>query len=293
MSHDEAFAELEAAALDSLSSAERRSVLAHAADCPVCAPALAELRGTVGLLGWGAPAAPLEAERAAALRARLVARAAGGRESATSTAPAPEPARVEDAAVRGAPGSATARAHGRWRGEWAGWLAAAGIALAAAAGMLRARDERDTLRASLSEARRAGAADAAALRASVAERDRLLARLTGPGVRVVELSAGGAKPAVARLASARMFWDRASGSWTMFVHDLTPPPAGRTYQLWLVTPQAKIPAGTFTPSATGDALVRATYALDPHALKAIAVTEEPAGGVPQPTGRVVIAGAAE
>ncbi|MFL5578095.1 MAG: anti-sigma factor domain-containing protein, partial [Gemmatimonadaceae bacterium] len=188
------------------------------------------------------------------------------------------------------------RAPRRWR-EGAGWLLAAAIALAAALGLLRGRGERDALRASVAEAGRArdaAARELDAVRTQVAERDRLLAQLTGPGVRVLELKAGGTAPVPApRLASARMFWDRSTGSWTMFVHDLAPPPAGRTYQLWLVTPRAKIPAGTFTPSPAGDAIVHATYALDPAALRAVAVTEEPEGGVPQPTGRVVIVGAAE
>jgi hypothetical protein len=37
--------------------------------------------------------------------------------------------------------------------------------------------------------------------------------------------------------------------------------------------------------------VQATYPLDQNALQAVAVTEEPAGGVPQPTGTPVIVGA--
>jgi anti-sigma-K factor RskA len=37
-------------------------------------------------------------------------------------------------------------------------------------------------------------------------------------------------------------------------------------------------------------MVRATYALAPSDLEAIAVTDEPAGGMPQPTGPMIIAG---
>jgi anti-sigma-K factor RskA len=66
-------------------------------------------------------------------------------------------------------------------------------------------------------------------------------------------------------------------------HRLPAPAAGRAYQLWLVTASAKISAGTFSPDAGGDAVVRATYALPATALAAVAVTDEPAAGSAQPT----------
>jgi anti-sigma-K factor RskA len=128
-------------------------------------------------------------------------------------------------------------------------------------------------------------AETTTLAAQVAERDRLLAQLTGPAVRVVELTAAGTRRPV-----ARVFWDPASNGWTMFAHDLPAPRAGRAYQLWLVTASEKVSAGTFTPRADGAAFVHAEHALAPDALRAIAVTDEPAGGVPQPTGPVVASG---
>ena len=57
-------------------------------------------------------------------------------------------------------------------------------------------------------------------------------------------------------------------------------------------PKGKISAGTFASSAGGDAMMRATYPLPASELRAIAVTEEPAGGMPQPTGAMVLAGQA-
>jgi len=110
--------------------------------------------------------------------------------------------------------------------------------------------------------------------------------MTGAQVRVVELAS------TARLApGARMFWDRLSNRWTLITHDLQPVPAGRTYQLWLVTARAeKISAGTFNTDAQGRAVVQATYALAEADLAAIAITEEPEGGSPQPTGTILVAG---
>jgi anti-sigma-K factor RskA len=81
-----------------------------------------------------------------------------------------------------------------------------------------------------------------------------------------------------------MFWDQASHRWTFVAHRLPATAAGRTYQLWLIThDQRTISAGTFDPSPDGGALVRASYELPGNALAAVAVTEEPAGGVSSPT----------
>ncbi|GAC1421554.1 MAG: hypothetical protein NVSMB53_20080 [Gemmatimonadaceae bacterium] len=124
----------------------------------------------------------------------------------------------------------------------------------------------------------------AGLSALVRERNAELAAITGPDVSVMELSSTGIHP-----PTARMFWDKATNKWTLFAHGLTTPKIGRTYELWLVTADKKIPAGIFKPGGDGSAVVRATYALQPADLKAIAITDEPDGGVSAPTGAVVLA----
>ena len=124
----------------------------------------------------------------------------------------------------------------------------------------------------------------AALNSVVRERDAELAAITGPSVSVMDLSSTGVHP-----PTARMFWDRATNRWTLFAHGLAAPKSGRTYELWLVTAGKKIPAGIFKPGDDGSAVVRATYALEPADLKAIAITDEPDGGVSAPTGSVILA----
>lgn len=125
-------------------------------------------------------------------------------------------------------------------------------------------------------------------RIALRERDALMAGITGRGVRVIDAAAPGA-----RAPSARMFWDQPAGTWTFVAHDLPQAPAGRAYQLWLVTRgQRKVSAGTFSPRPDGGAVVVARYALAPDSLAAIVVTEESAGGSPQPTSRPVLVGAA-
>ena len=72
-------------------------------------------------------------------------------------------------------------------------------------------------------------------------------------------------------------------AWTFVARNVPVPGAGRTYQLWLVTPTAKISAGTFMPSPDGEVTMHATHALPNNSPATVAVTDEPEGGSPQPT----------
>lgn len=148
-----------------------------------------------------------------------------------------------------------------------GWLAAAaGILFVASASMLAlSYRQRDSLRAELMS------------------RDSVIAGLTGKDVAMMTLTSAGPNAPF-----AHMFWDHAQNTWTLVAHNMPDLEPGRTYQLWLVTPTAKISAGTFE-SKNGEAMVRATYPLTPDQLMALAVTEEPMGGMPQPTGAPIMA----
>jgi anti-sigma-K factor RskA len=78
----------------------------------------------------------------------------------------------------------------------------------------------------------------------------------------------------------------------MVTYNLRQPKPGKTYQVWLVTDNAKISAGTFKPDARGNTMMHARYEMPRNALRAVAITEEPEGGMPAPTGPMVVAGAA-
>lgn len=310
VSHDEAREELGAAALDALPPAEQAAVLAHVAACAECRAELAAYGTVAACLAAAVAAVPVDPARRAQVRARLLARAAadarrGELRAAGPVAdvpvvtpgpanrPAAAPAVPVASPTPAVSGESRAEARARRRWGTAAWLAAAASVafVVAAAGLVRTSRERDTLRVALraTEERAAARADSlGAMSAALADKAQMLDAITGPSVRVVELTGAGVREPI-----ARMFWDRASNRWTMVAHNLPMPPAGRTYQVWLVTPHAKISAGTFEPSPAGDATVRAEYALDSAALQAVAVTEEPDGGMPQPTGRMVILGAAD
>jgi len=278
--HQEASEALAAAALDALAPDDQAAVLAHVDGCPDCARELAELREATAHLAalavpTGAPdrtAADIDS-RLARVRSNVLARAAAAAVDApprvvpiTSAASAPVTAPL--------PRVRSARSLGL----------VAGMALAVAASLVAAITlaDRAVLQREVVASRAAAGRAAAALAAS----ERQLALVTGPQVAVVSLTASGAPK-----ATALMFWDRSTDTWSMYAHNLPQTASGRTYELWLITAAGrKIPAGTFAPTSAGTAHVQATYALGPADLQAVAVTEEPAGGVDVATGPVVIAG---
>lgn len=164
------------------------------------------------------------------------------------------------------------------------WLAAAAsVVVAVGAGFyasqLRARI--DDLEARLAAANfRASSVERQMADAKTAA-DRaqgVVAVLSAPDMARVDLKGEG----VAKAAAGRAFWSRSRGL-VFTATNLPPLPAGRIYQLWVVTPTAPVSAGLLRPDDQG----RVTAVVDTDPLiapVAMAVTIEPEGGVPAPTG---------
>jgi anti-sigma-K factor RskA len=268
MTHDEAFATLDALALDALDGTERELVIAHVSTCIPCREELASLRATAAQLAYAAnPTIGTAGASRERIRSRLMARAAAEKQTARDRSLV-----ISSLAWR--------------RAEWV--AAAASVLLVVSVAILAAMvRDRQVLREALSgQAARLQPLQRSAdsLRLAVAARDSMLGAITGRNVAVMTLTKGGANAPF-----ARMFWDKTKNTWTFVAHDMPSLKPGRTYQLWLVTAAgAKISAGTFDPQA-GEAVVRATYALAADSLAAVAVTEEVAGGAPQPTTTPIIA----
>jgi anti-sigma-K factor RskA len=94
---------------------------------------------------------------------------------------------------------------------------------------------------------------------------------------------------VAPNARARALWSRSRGL-VFTAANLPPAPAGKAYQVWVVTAQAPISAGLLTTDPAGGG---SQYYVTPPDIAppvAVAVTLEPSGGVPAPTGEKYLVG---
>jgi anti-sigma-K factor RskA len=88
---------------------------------------------------------------------------------------------------------------------------------------------------------------------------------------------------VAPDARARALWSRTRGL-VFSAANLPALPAGKVYQVWVVTAQAPVSAGLLVPDVSGGGTAYYMTPQDIGAPVAVAVTLEPAGGVPAPTG---------
>jgi anti-sigma-K factor RskA len=87
-------------------------------------------------------------------------------------------------------------------------------------------------------------------------------------------------------ANAKVVWDTKAQQWVIYIFDLPAPPSDKEYQLWYVTAKAKISAAVFRTDEEGRTVLKLTLPPDALAgLAATAVTLEPKGGSPQPTGK--------
>ncbi len=173
----------------------------------------------------------------------------------------------------------------RWTAVWAG-AAAAGIAavlvgMAVSATYERRLEELGQVASSLRS-------EVAKLKEEVDEQRVLVGLMRDPETQVVALAGQPAAPQ----ARARMWWHRRSGG-LLVASNLPPVPAGKTYQLWAITGKAApVPAGIFAVDASGRSSLRVPPVSGVDAVDVFAVTLEPAGGLPAPSGPMVLAGKA-
>jgi anti-sigma-K factor RskA len=309
MSHEEALSELAAVALDSAPADVADAVRAHASVCPECGPELAAMEQTVAALGELVPSARMNPGRGAGIRSRLVVRARNERESRSAPVPGPPDLSRGVASLTGLGHKATPAAQravpdtrrqtpatpmrqpvpferAPSRINWYAIAATLAFVLTGAQ-LMRVTADRNRMRAQIASTTAVKpSSDTMAVIAN--QRQAMIEALAGPDVKVVALS--GSRNAAQPLG--RMFWNRATNDWMMVTYGLPMPKPGKTYQVWLITDKAKISAGTFRPDAQGRTMMHASYALARDALKGVAITEEPDGGMPSPTGPMVVAGSA-
>jgi len=245
--------------LGALEAGEAAEVRGHLeAGCPRCAAEQAAARETLSQIPFA-----LEIEEPSSMaKARLM------------------------SAIRGKPPTVPARRSGTGLWGKAGLLAtAAAIVAALLTSTLVGRRYR---------------AEAADLRGQIRTQKEELARLEqqfhrtrdtillvrSPGSKVIDLQGQEERAS----SAARLFWDVRRGTWRLYADNLPPVGPGKSYQLWLVTAQAKISAGVFDPSTEEGASGTVTLPSGVGQVIAAAVTPEPAGGSPQPTGKILLLG---
>ncbi len=163
-------------------------------------------------------------------------------------------------------------------------MAAAALAAVLTGGLLDRRHRAITAELRARIERQDG--EVAALQEEIRQAREAVRLVSSPGVVVVDLEGQESRLG----ASARVFWDRRSDAWQLYAADLPPAGPGKTYQLWLVTGTRKISAGTFDTTAAAQAAGRVSVPPEAGPVLAAAITDEPAGGSPQPTGSILLLG---
>ncbi len=250
--------------LGSLEADERERFEAHLGSCATCAAEVESLRGVVKHL----PEVLSPVGPPADLRRRVLAAAGSGGES-----------RLESAGSRVGSRSVIP------------WLAAAAAILVAVGlgwGSLQLRTRLSGLESRLDVALdRATAAESRLVELAQATQrtETTAAILVAPDLARIELAGQAAAPD----ARARAFWSRANGL-VITVEHLPPLPPGRVYQIWVVTADSPVSAGLLQPDAEGQVTAVIETPQDLPQPLAMAVTIEPEGGVPAPTGAQFLVG---
>ena len=258
--HDDLKALTGAYVLGSLDPAERASFDAHLINCEECRAEVQALRRVTDALAHAVPQRTPRAE----LRARALSTLGGQTVS---------PARV------------TRRPSTNWLPLAATLVVAVGAAAYASRLQTRVADLEVRLGEALAQASAADLAVAEARRVG-AELQSSMGVMAAPDLVRIDLAG---QAATAPQATARALWSRARGM-VFTASNLPALPAGQVYQVWVVTGPAPVSAGLLTPDATGGGSTFYTTPADIAPPTAVAVTNEPAGGVPAPTGQFYLVG---
>jgi len=265
--HDDLRAQIGPYVLGALTSSEKLQLESHIATCLECAGEVRALRSTADALAWSAD--PVEPP--AAIRQHVMA----------SIAAATPSAQMQNARRAGT------------KSAWMPWLAAAAsLVLAAGLGFYseQLRERVRVLERQLGEAIlqvRAAEQQTAQARLIASNAARELGVLAAPDVAHVDLKGQAAAPQ----ASARALWSRSRGL-LLAASNLPAPPPGRTYQLWVLSGRlAPISDGwIFKTDSTGSVTALFNTPISLPMPTAMAVTIEPDGGTPAPTGAMYLVG---
>jgi hypothetical protein len=108
--------------------------------------------------------------------------------------------------------------------------------------------------------------------------------LAAPGVQSVVLAGLGPTPG----AAGHTYVNPQTHDALFYAFNLPPLERDKTYQLWFIAGGKPVSAGTFAVDPRGTGSLRVGQVADTKDIQAWAVTLEPRGGVPQPTGDILL-----
>jgi anti-sigma-K factor RskA len=119
------------------------------------------------------------------------------------------------------------------------------------------------------------------------EKERTItAFLSNPEVRVTMLAGTEKSPR----SSGKIIWDPKEKRALFYAAHLPAAPPGKTYQLWIIAQNKPFDAGVFSVDQTGNGFLKIDLLSEADKAQKFAVTLEPAGGMPQPTGDMHLLG---
>jgi anti-sigma-K factor RskA len=246
-------------ALGALEGEEKSAIESHIASCSECARKLAEARGRVAMLAFSAP----PAEPAPGVKEQLMRQLHATAEGRSQGRAPVEPE----------------RATGFFGRRWTMVLAPAAALLALAAVFLYTENARMKIEVEKLRA----AAEQQKLQADQAREILHVTQATDTVVVALKKMPGSPN------GDAKISYNAKMGK-LVYNGWIEPAPADKSYQLWLVPMQGDpINAGVFTPAKATMSEWMATVPQGMPA-KMFAVTIEPAGGMPHPTGPKIFVG---
>jgi anti-sigma-K factor RskA len=275
-------------ALGALSQLEACAFDVHLREgCSSCDTELKEFDQVVGALGSvAAPVAP-PAYLRDLLTARIEREVAEASSVSATVIPFPEPTSSIEITPAPAKSSGTG---------WLPWAIAAALLIAFAYTLTAWRTERRTLQAVIERDKNGSSerdenarlkVELTNERAASTELAQINSVFNAPQWRIIPLAGQAPAPG----ASAKIYWDVQGKRWVVSA-DLPPAPDGKVYQLWFVTPDAKISAGLITPHKDGHGFAVVQLPANIVQVAAAAITLEPEGGSAQPTMPIYLLGTA-
>jgi anti-sigma-K factor RskA len=107
--------------------------------------------------------------------------------------------------------------------------------------------------------------------------------ISSPGSKMAELNATPMAPG----ATAKIAFDK-TGHAMLMAQGLPAAPAGKEYQLWFIVGGEKMPGKTFATDRAGSGMLIDQVPAEAMSSAVFAITMEPKGGVPVPTGQVYL-----